>query len=253
MVNIPEAILQMVDAIYAKAFGFATALAAVGVISMAFIQTIKDVLPVRRWFQAQWVRRWLRDQARQVPPTLTAGVTSGNTAEVDLVRLATSGDRAALYDLPIEQVTGQMNTAAQMVLDFPWLHQDLLCCLAAQADAGDLRRLLHAVPPVAGPRPVLSADEKSALIDARNRVTHQVQRSLDGLMISAGFRWKFYLQLASFLVSALIVWAGLVLFVHEPITVFVSHLPLYVALSVLGGFLAPVARDLVAALQQIRK
>ena len=43
------------------------------------------------------------------------------------------------------------------------------------------------------------------------------------------------------------------LFVREPIEVFVRHLPLYVAIAVLGGFLAPVARDLVAALQQLRK
>jgi hypothetical protein len=84
-------------------------------------------------------------------------------------------------------------------------------------------------------------------------VTHQVQRSLDGLMISAGFRWKLCLQIASIVLSALTVWVGLLLFVREPIEVFVRHLPVYVVISVLGGFLAPVARDLVAALQQLRK
>ncbi len=252
MTNIPEAIVKMVDAIYARAFGFATALAAVGVISMAFLQTIKDVLPVRRWFQTWWVVGWLTEQAARTPAPATGAVNVA-AAETDLVRLATSGDRAALYDLAIEQVTAQMNAAAQMVLDFPWRHEHLFRCLAAQADAEDLRRLLDARPPERGPRRELSAEDKSALIDARNRVTHQVQRSLDGLMISAGFRWKLYLQLASFVVSAIIVWAGLMLFVREPIAVFVRHLPLYVALSLLGGFLAPVARDLVAALQQVRK
>jgi hypothetical protein len=253
MTNIPAAIVQMVDVIYAKAFGFATALAAVGVISMAFLQTVKDVLPVRRWFQAAWVRGWLGNQATQTPPIATGSAAEADTAEADLVRLATSGDRSALYDLPIEQVTGQMNAAAQMVLDFPWRHEHLFRCLAAQADVDDIRRLLDAHPPDRGPRRELSAEDKSALIDARNRVTHQVQRSLDGLMISAGFRWKLCLQIASIVVSALTVWVGLLLFVREPIEVFVRHLPVYVVISVLGGFLAPVARDLVAALQQLRK
>src|SRR5712692_6932395 len=252
MTNIPAAIVQMIDTIYARAFGFATALAAVGVISMAFLQTIKDVLPVRRWFQAWWVGGWLTEQAAGTP-ALATGAVNVAAAQTDLVRLATSGDRAALYDLAIEQVTAQMNAAAQMVLDFPWRHEHLFRCLAAQADAEDLRRLLDARPPEGGPRRELSAEDKSALIDARNRVTHQVQRSLDGLMISAGFRWKLCLQLASFVVSALIVWAGLMLFVREPIEVFVRHLPLYAALALLGGFLAPVARDLVAALQHVRK
>ena len=249
--DIPAAILKMVDAIYARAFGFATALAAVGVISMALIQTVKDVFPIRRWFQTYRVRDWLSAQAPKAP----AGghPVSAEAAETDLVRLATSGDRAALYDLAIEQVTAQMNAAAQMVLDFPWLHPDLFYCLAAQADAEDLRRLIESRPPERGPRPPLSDEDKKALLDARNRVTHQVQRSLDGLMIAVGFRWKFWLQIASFVVSALIVWTGLLLFVQEPIEVLARHLPLYAALAVLGGFLAPVARDLVAALQQIRK
>lgn len=253
MTDIPAAIVQMVDVIYAKAFGFATALAAVGVISMAFLQTVKDMLPVRRWFQAAWVRGWLRDQATQAPPITTAIAVNADAAEADLFRLATSGDRSALYDLAIEQVTGKMNAAAQMVLDFPWRHEHLFCCLAAQADVGDLRRLLDARPPEGGPRRELSAEDRSALIDARNRVTHQVQRSLDSLMISAGFRWKLYLQIASIVLSALIVWIGLMLFVREPIEVFVRHLPLYVVITVFGGFLAPVARDLVAALQHLRR
>jgi hypothetical protein len=246
--DIPAAIVQMVDAIYAKAFAFATALAAVGVLTMAFLQTIKDVLPVRRWFQAWWVTRWLERQAR----TAGSGV-SVERAEDDLVRLATSGDRNALYDLPIEQVTGQMNAAAQIVLDYPWECEHLLRCLAAQANDADLRRLLAARPPASGPRPALSLEEKSALVDARNRVTHQVQRALDGLQIAAGFRWKLCFQSASIVLSGLLVWIGLVLFVREPIDVFVRHLPLYALIAIVGGFVAPVARDLVAALQQLRK
>lgn len=246
--DIPAAIFQMVNAVYDTAFAFATALAAVGVLTMAFIQTVKDMLPVRRWFQAWWMRSWLE---RQAATTGLGG--SAQRAEDDLVRLATSGDRGALYDLPIEQMTGQMNAAAQIVLDYPWEHEDLLCCLAAQANDADIRRLLAARPPATGPHPTLSLEDKSALIDARNRVTHQVQRSLDGLQIAAGFRWKLYLQLASILLSGLFVWVGLVLFVMEPIDVFVQHLPLYALIAIVGGFLAPVARDLVAALQQLRK
>ena len=250
--DIPKAIQEAVQTIATGLFPLAAALAAVGVLSMALIQTAKDLLPLRRWFQAARVQAWLRAQAAQAPPTPGAAVNA-EAAEADLIRLATSGDRAALFDLPIEQVTGQMNAAARLVLDFPWEHEHLARCLAAQASEGDVRRLLEAGPPAQGPRPALSAEEKSALVDARNRVTHQVQRSLDGLQISIGFRWKLYLQIASIALSGLIVWAGLLLFVREPIEVFARHLPLYVATAVVGGFLAPVARDLVAALQGLRK
>lgn len=246
--DIPKAITEAVQTVAGGAFPFATALAAVGVLSMAFLQTVKDVFPLRRWFQAAWVSAWLRDQATRAG----SGVEAVG-AEADLIRLGTSGDRAALYDLPIEQVAGQMNAAAQLVLDFPWDHEHLFRCLAAQANPDDIRTLLQSRPPARGPRREWSAEERSALIDARNRVTHQVQRSLDGLQISAGFRWKLYLQVASIVVSGLLVWAGLMLFVTEPIDVFVRHLPLYVATAIVGGFVAPVARDLVAALEGLRK
>jgi len=250
--DIPKAIQEAVQTVAGGAFSFATALAAVGVLSMALLQTAKDIFPLRRWFQAAWIGAWLRDQATKAPPIPGAAVNA-DKAEGDLVRLATSGDRSALFDLPIEQVTGQMNAAGRIVLDFPWEHDHLFRCLAAQANADDVRKLIESRPPAQGPRPQLSAEEKSALIDARNRVTNQVQRSLDGLQISAGFRWKLYLQVASIVLSGLIVWAGLMLFVREPIEVFVRHLPLYIATAIVGGFLAPVARDLVAALESLRK
>lgn len=252
VMDIPAAIVQAVDAVYDKAFAFTTALAAVGVLTMAALQTIKDMLPARRWFQATWVRAWLDRQARATP-AIHGSAVNAERAEEDLIRLATSDDRAALYDLPIEQVAGQMNAAAQVVLDYPWDHEHLLRCLGAQANVDDLRKLLDTRPPATGPRPQPSPEERSALIDARNRVTHQIQRALDGLQISAGFRWKLYLQIASIALSALFVWIGLMLFVKEPIDVFVRHLPLYVLTAIFGGFLAPVARDLLAALQQLRR
>ncbi len=65
--DIPAAILQAVDAVYDKALAFITALAAVGALTMAALQTIKDMLPVRRWFEATWVRAWLDRQAREAP------------------------------------------------------------------------------------------------------------------------------------------------------------------------------------------
>lgn len=250
--DIPRAIEEAVRVVAGGALGYATALAAVGVLSMALIQTAKDLVPIRRWFQLARVRAWLRRQAAQAPPPAGAAVDP-DRAEEDLIRLATSGDRAALFDLPIEQVTGQMNAAAQIVLDFPWEHEHLFRCLAAQAPAVDLAALLGARPPAEGPRPPLSAEARSAQIDARNRVTHQVQRGLDGLQISAGFRWKLYLRGASIAVSAVIVGLGLALLAEEPPELFLLHLPLYVVTAIVGGFVAPVARDLVAALEGLRK
>lgn len=250
--DISEAIQKVAQVVADGLYKYAAALAAVGLVSMAIIQTVKDMLPTRRWFQDWRVCAWIRNQAAKAPP-IQGGPPIPQVAEDDLVTLATSGDRAALFDLSIEQVSGLMNAASQIVLDFPPDHRDLLLCLAAQARAGDLELLLTQGPSAAVPRATLGDQERVRFVDARNRVTHQVQRSLDGLQISVGFRWKWIIQMLSIAVSALLVWIGLAAFAGERLGSNFHYFLLYLLAGLLGGFLAPVARDLVAALQQLRK
>lgn len=255
--GIPESIQRMADAVSAQALPLATALTAIGVIAMAFIQTAKDAFPIRRWFQERWVRRWLARQRSaapgQTPPPDAPAPPEWTTAEEDLIRLATGGDRKALYDLPIEQLCAQMNAAAGVVLDYPWRHEPLLRCLAAGANPDDLGVLLGARPWAEKPRSEQSEADRRALanvVDPRNRVGHQVQRNIDALQIAAGFRWKLLLQITSIVLCGVLVVLGLWRFGASATW---SHVPLYILTAVLAGFLAPVARDLVAALQQLRK
>ncbi|GBL47658.1 hypothetical protein SFMTTN_3500 [Sulfuriferula multivorans] len=173
-------------------------------------------------------------------------------AKKDLIRLATAGDPKAFYDLEIEQLCGQMNAAAQALLDYPERHSDLLSCLAALAETEDVEILLTpSTPQVPGqPKP-------QALVDARARVIHQVQRSIDGFQISAGFRWKWLLQVTSFGVSFLITGIGFSL--SQPSVAKALETPwtrtqwiTVVLVGLAGGFLAPIARDLIASLQKLR-
>lgn len=218
---------------------FATAAAAIGLLAMAIIQSVKDMVPVRRWYQRAFVRAWLRhkarDHARHGGQTPDAAKACG-----DLVELATTGDAHALFDLPIEQLGGQVSSAAAQALDYPARHDHLLRCLAASASPLDLDDVVH--------HGASDDDATPAMIDARTRVMHQVQRSIDALQISLGFRWKWILQLAAFGVSFAIAIAG-VTATHAAASVadaLLSALPL----ALVGGFIAPVARDLVVALTQ---
>jgi hypothetical protein len=223
----------------------ATATAAIGVLSMAIIQTLKDMLPLRNWFQQWWLKGWLRDRASKAART-GGKAPDVKKAEDDLIRLATAGDRAAFYDLAIEQLCGQMNAAAQVVLEYPADHGDLLRCLAALAETADLDSLL-APPPDNSAAP----SKIQAQVDARTRVIHQVQRSIDGFQISAGFRWKWILQIVSFAVSFALTLIGFSLHAGSE-GLRLSLAWSYLLAGLLGGFLAPVARDLVASLQKLR-
>ena len=245
-------------------------LAGIGALSMALLQTAKNMLPLRLWFQRRHVENWLAKRAPShtaaaVANTPLSAPASIPQAQADLVHLATAGDADALYSLPIEQLCGQINAATQVLLDYPSLHWNLLRCLASEAQPSDLALINPPDPAAHAARKMLLRKPAVALTDAehnqvddyvaaRNRVSHQIQRAVDALQISVSFRWKFWMQLASILLSAALGVATLLI----GNAYFDMHLTaarecgLIILTAVLSGFLAPVARDLVAALEQIR-
>jgi hypothetical protein len=247
--NTSESIMQFTQAVARNALPFLIAVGAIGTLSMAIIQSIKETLPARAWFHRWFLQRWLTQKAAAfATPSQTAAQLAAS-AHADLVRLATAGDDEAFHDLPIEQLCGQAQAAVQVVLDYPGLHPDLLKCLAAQADPEDINALL-APTDKTGQRP-------PSAVDARGRVLHQIQRSLDGLQIAAGYSWSTRLQVVSFTLSFVFTVIGLWLYsrgVHSnDVIISVTSFFKIVFVGLASGFLAPVARDLVAALEKLRK
>jgi hypothetical protein len=245
----PSAIKLGLKSIAEGILPFLMAASAVGVVAMAFIQTLKDMFPLRAWFQRRAVAKWL-------------GTSAGNpgrspeAAETDLVHLATDGDGNAFYGLPIEQLCGQINATLQVVLGYPSRHSELLHCLASGANPDDVNLLISASSQperVITPADQLTPQQRidlTQLSDARNRVGQQAQRSVDGLQISVGSRWEYWLKLASIILSVGLAILALFLVNEGDIT---QKLVGGTLAGVLGGFLAPVSRDLIAALEQLRQ
>lgn len=253
--DVSTQITQFADAVQRHAIPFLTAMAAVGVLTMALIQTIKDLLPVRRWFQRDYVRKWLAFRGAEAAGRHATGDVDVPAAERDLVRLATNGDVHCFYDLPIEQLCGQLNAAATLVLDYPKRHRDLLLCLASLSDARDLRAVVDAAEQTQADLQALQREDPrtfQALVDARARLMAQVQRSIDGLQIAAGYRWKLYLQLAAFSFSYIITMIAVAASRADTANVVQGALAA-LPIGIVGGFLAPIARDLVTMLTPVRR
>jgi hypothetical protein len=240
----PTTIQAFVETAAKLVLPFATAMAAVGALSMAFIQTLKDMFPIRRAFQKKFLGDWLASKSKAADGSGSQR-TDSFAAERDLIRLATASDRDAFYDLATEQLCGQINSAAQVIIEFPHKHRDLFLCLTAVAEPEDVALMLRVSehPP---PPPV-----PQDVIDAKGRVIHAVQRAIDGFQIAIAFRWKFWLQIASFFLSFSIVVTAL--WISEG-TIAMNGVTFFgvIVMGIAGGFLAPVARDLVAALEKRR-
>jgi hypothetical protein len=250
----PVSMQQVLQELFSPVYRYAAALVAIGTFAMALIQTLKDLFPLRRWFQKNWIMVWLEKRAKDGPDLPAGGRPDAKKAEADLVRLATSNDAKAFYDLPVEQLCGQMNAALQVALDDPGAHQDLIWCFGYLSASADLNALVQ--PPVflRKLRSEMHDDERKATDDfvcIRNRIAHDVQRSIDGVQIAAGFRWQWYLHIASIVLCGVISYIGLLRYFKENSRS--QDVLMLVTMSVLAGFVAPVARDLIAGVQQWRK
>lgn len=246
---------KQLEALVGTASDFFVVLLVIGVLSMSIIQIVKDVLPARRWYQLGWLRRWVR---RKIGPSASDGDVESVFAR--LIDLATAGDAAALGDLGPEQIGAQLNAAGRLMLDEPHRHEKPLCVLAApgqqaaaltEQDDPDLFLLVEFAkkyPPGAATEP--TAAERQRLIDARNRLNQRIQRNLDAIQIAMGSAWKRWLQWTAYLLTPAVI-VCLLWWINPAETK--ENLFRLILVSLLGAFVAPIARDLVAALQGARE
>ena len=234
---------------------YLTTIGAIGVITMALIQTAKDMLPLRRWFQRRRFREWLAegvdeaaapDRAPALRPPGADGAVAldAGAAERRVVALATDGDADALYTLPVEQMCGQISAALQVVLEYPSRDRNVVAIVASQATAEDLATLF------AGP----GGDEagRPDFTSAKTRVMHQFQRAIDAFQIATSYRWKLMMQFVSLLMCGVLTFVAMRMQFHVG-TSYVGAWGAVIVGAILAGFLAPVARDITAALQGLRK
>ena len=234
---------------------YLTTIGAIGVITMALIQTAKDMLPLRRWFQRRRFRRWLVEGVGEAgapdrSATLAARGDEGavaldaRAAERRVVSLATDGDADALYTLPVEQMCGQISAALQVVLEYPARDRNVVAIVASQSAPGDLSALFAEL-----------GDEAQARLDfasAKTRVMHQFQRAIDAFQIATSYRWKLLMQGISLVLCGVLTFVAMHMRFHVG-TSYVGAWGAVIVGAVLAGFLAPVARDVTAALQALRK
>jgi hypothetical protein len=220
----------------------ASAALAIAAIATAIVQLFKDLLPIRRRFQRRFLASWF---SKRLSARKAIGQQQLLEAETELIRLATGGDRSAFYDLEPAQLCGQINSAAQMAVAYPDRHPALIRFLAPEADEADIRTIVEH----AG----MSQEEKQTenidpVLDARNRVTHHLQRSIDALQIAMSFRWKFCLQIVIYAVCLILAFVCLFAVKRGPYTV-----AEVIAAAVVAGFLSPVISDFAATVNRWRK
>lgn len=222
------------------------AIAAVGFLAMCLIQAIRFLIPVRSWFHQNKLRLWLSsstetDQEPGHSPGQELGATSSKDADFEqILNLTNTKDPTAFFEMPIEQVCGQLSAVAELILSQPQTYKTLIVAFAGSGASKDAKKLIQ----------MPSAPLQTQSDDVRDRVAYAIQRNIDAFQIAAGNSWRRCMRLAAIIVSAAIAYGA------------VSRRPeirawdvFMTALSVglVAGFLASVFRDIVAIIERLRR
>lgn len=252
MNDLPDAVTSLLKALSSLSDGDVgtgfLALAAAGTIAMAALQVIKEVTPYRKKFQLKWFNNWQDGRAKDVQvlaadPALKAlikanAVICARNTRAELVDLSAGDEENALFSMTAEGMVAQMKLAIPVVIDEASRYPSTLVTLSLGASNEDLVTMLSGQPNNGSPQPYF---------DARARVTRRMERTLDGICIAVAERWRFRMQLFSLGTTALLVFA-----VAIAKNAGLGAILLSIPIGIIGGYFAPITRDLVAALQKLR-
>jgi hypothetical protein len=150
---------------------------------------------------------------------------------------------------------GQIQEAADIALSNPFVYEELYLFLtqgAREDDISNWQRESELVP-----------DEKSQdrqamkeRVDAYARLSKLVKRRLDSLQITISYQWRSRNQRYSITLGGAILFVCLA-YIEISASTWAMINPLIwlriFAVSLLGGIVAPVAKDLVTALKKVRQ
>ena len=248
-----------VEAFASNLLDYALALAAVGALAMALIELFKKLLDSRTKFHAKRWTAWMeksgngtidksdRRQAYADLIQLCTGVTSGEATDSSSALIDQAGslplwhgwdpDPAyAVFSLEPARMMGAIQDAGDMALASPDRYKALFKLFTAGASPRDVEAWLD---------PKRDVKDRA---DAFARLRQIFKRKLDSFQLYTEQRWASYNQFAANLVGAVIMAAAL--FSLKTSLGLDGGTILF--LSLFGGILSPVAKDLVAALRRVR-
>lgn len=253
---------------------YAVALAAVGILAMALLESWKSLTESRLRFQLREFVSWFafqlkangrhssegtKEQRAAKPAAALAqliaictGLDSASTTEearrllessgsITLLRARSHSPAHAVFALKSEETSAALQEAADIALADPESYPelfDVLTCAATPKDVEAWRS--HARAEKSDPA---RAKEVAATY---SRIRHAVVRRIDAFQFYTESKWTNRNQFVAIVLGAMIMYLLLTI-----ITGFEASLP-NVPLSLLGGLLAPVAKDLVTALHRLK-
>ena len=269
---------------------YAVTLAALGALTVGLIEAYKKLFGTLAGFHRLAVRRWLYEEKFQSTPSSQVAATIGagghygveerakadgspsnydaNKAFADLLHLTTgvrhdSGGEpvtlkspgfrrnvsVALFELELATMMAQIQEAADAALNNPRRYENWFYFLTRGCDTVDIDKWLNAW---SSPKPSGGSDEKKKeLAEAYARIRLLMRRQLDSFQTVTAFRWREWNQLWAWLVGGVLLFLAQYAQAKSAGVLNPNFFTMFVV-SLAGGILAPIAKDLVDALAKMK-
>lgn len=236
------------------------ALAAVGALAMALIEFFKKLWEWRVRHYAKALTKWMGEDKAAFADLLHLTTAMDHELAVKrAAQLVDDGgslplvgaayrDDSALFALELDQMMGHVQDAVDVALNNPVPYQALYRFATKGASSDDIVKW----QPIAmqAPNPDMGMVEAKERADIYTRLHQLVKRRLDAFQLTTGRTWvnwnQFWANVAGFAVMFGCLW-----WLDSSGAWSQSWLTMLV-LSLMGGVLSPVAKDIVIALKKVR-
>lgn len=162
----------------------------------------------------------------------------------------------ALFALDLGRMMGSIQEAADVALTSPGQFSDLYFAMTSGADLSDVHLWYEEGAPDMANIAERDPDQTQRKrikdhADRFSRLRQIVKRRLDGFQLYTGERWASWNQFSANLLGIALMF-GILMWMRMTATGVVLGLPLLLVVSLFGGILSPIAKDLVSALKRVK-
>ncbi|HYN81739.1 MAG TPA: hypothetical protein VES88_09580 [Gemmatimonadaceae bacterium] len=162
----------------------------------------------------------------------------------------------AVFGLDLGRMMGSIQEAADVALASPRQFPGLYVIMTSGADRDDVRRWFEeGAPEMANIAEKDPDDAQRKRIkehaDRFSRLRQIVKRRLDGFQLYTGDRWASWNQFSANVLGIALM-LGILVWMRTTATGVTLSVPLILVVSLFGGILSPLAKDLVSALKRVK-
>lgn len=199
----------------------------------------------------EWRRAY--DELLHLSTGLKLGSFLGESAAKDGGNIGFSRNVSfALFELELSRMMAQVQEAADACLNSPRRYAHWFQFVTRGCDAKDVQRWIESfggdAPPTDDQR--LTQAEREQMAELYGRIRLLVRRQLDSFQTITAYRWREWNQFWSWAVGGALLMVVQVFQFGGPTSV-VDFVKMF-AIALLGGILAPVAKDLMDALASFK-